>query len=281
MGISIVSNVSSLNGQRQLSKTQRSLDSSLQRLTSGFRINSAMDDAAGLGVSEQMRAQIRGLSQAARNANDGLSVVQTAESAMGEISGVLIRMRELTVQSASDSISDTERDYLDTEFQELILEINRIAATTKFNGNVLLNGAFAAGTGDLDFQVGIESGANFKITVNIDNVSVSGLGFAGGEDVKTKATSLSAMNKLDSALKTLSTARSNIGAKGNRLQVAGSAAEIMRENLSAANSRIRDTDVAHETSVLSRTQVLMQAGTAMLAQANQQPQMALALIGGG
>ncbi len=281
MGISIVSNVSSLNGQRQLSKTQRSLDSSLQRLTSGFRINSAMDDAAGLGVSEQMRAQIRGLSQAARNANDGLSVVQTAESAMGEISGVLIRMRELTVQSASDSISDTERDYLDTEFQELILEINRIAATTKFNGNVLLNGDFAAGTADLDFQVGIESGANFKITVNIDNVSVSGLGFAGSEDVKTKATSLAAMDKLDSALKTLSTARSNIGAKGNRLQVAGSAAEIMRENLSAANSRIRDTDVAHETSVLSRTQVLMQAGTAMLAQANQQPQMALALIGGG
>ena len=281
MGISIVSNISSLNGQRQLSKTQRSLDSSLQRLTSGFRINSAMDDAAGLGVSEQMRAQIRGLSQAARNANDGLSVVQTAESAMGEISGVLIRMRELTVQSASDSISDTERDYLDTEFQELILEINRIAATTKFNGNVLLNGAFASGTGDLDFQVGIESGANFKITVNIDNVSTSGLGFAGTEDVKTKATSLTAMDKLDSALKTLSTARSNIGAKGNRLQVAGSAAEIMRENLSAANSRIRDTDVAHETSVLSRTQVLMQAGTAMLAQANQQPQMALALIGGG
>ena len=261
--------------------TSRALNGSLQRLTSGYRINSAMDDAAGLGVSEQMRAQVRGLNQAARNANDGLSVVQTAESAMGEISSVLIRMRELTVQSASDTISDQERGYLDTEFQQLVEEVDRITATTKFNGNTLLNGSFATGVANLDFQVGIENGAAFRIEVNIDDVSTGGLGFAGTEAVDTKVNSLTTMAAIDTALQTLSTARSNIGAKGNRLQVAGSAAEIMRENLSAANSRIRDTDVASETSHLSRAQVLMQAGTAMLAQANSQPQMALALIGGG
>jgi flagellin len=255
------------------------LDKSLQSLTSGYRINSAMDDAAGLGVSEQMRAQIRGLNQAARNANDGLSVVQTAESAMGEISSVLIRMRELTVQSASDSISDQERGYLDTEFQELIDEIDRITDSTKFNGNTLLDGSFA--TNALDFQVGTESGAAFQINVNVDNVSTTGLGFGGTEAVDTKANSLLAMAALDSALQSLSTSRANIGAKGNRLQVAASAAEIMKENISAANSRIRDTDVANETSMLSRAQVLMQAGTSMLAQANSQPQMALALFNGG
>ena len=185
----------------------------------------------------------------------------------------------VTVQSASDSISDQERGYLDTEFQELILEIDRITASTKFNGNTLLDGTFA--TNALDFQVGIENGAAFRIQVNVDNVSTAGLGFAGTEAVGSKANSLTTMATLDTALQRVSTARSNIGAKGNRLQVAASAAEIMRENISAANSRIRDTDVASETSMLSRAQVLMQAGTSMLAQANSQPQMALALLNGG
>jgi flagellin len=251
------------------------LNSSLQRLSSGYRINGAMDDAAGLGVSERMRAQIRGLAQASRNASDGLSVVQTAEGAMGEISGILIRMRELTVQSASDSITDTERGYLDTEFQDLTSEINRITESTKFNGNTLLDGTFA--TTGLDFQVGYESGADFKITVTIADVSATGLSLTGAVD--TKANSLTAMGAIDTALDNLNTARAGLGSKGNRLVAAGSAVDVMREGISAANSRIRDTDIAAETSAMSRAQVLMQAGTSMLAQANSQPQLALSLLG--
>ena len=236
-----------------------------------------MDDAAGLGVSERMRSQIRGLAQASRNANDGLSVVQTAEGAMGEISGILIRMRELTVQSASDSITDTERAYLNTEFQDMTLEIDRITASTKFNGNVLLDGTYA--TNGLDFQVGFESGADFKITVNIAQVDATGLGFGGTEAVDSKANALTTMGTLDTALDNLNTARAGLGSKGNRLTAAASAVDVMREGISSANSRIRDTDIAAETSAMSRAQVLMQAGTSMLAQANSQPQLALSLLG--
>ena len=277
MAVSLQSNIPSLRAQRHIANTKNTLNTSLERLSSGFRINSAMDDAAGLGVSEQMKAQIRGLGQAARNANDGLSVVQTAEGSMGEISSILIRMRELTVQSASDSITDTERGYLNTEFQDMVSEIDRITQSTKFNGNVLLAGAFA--TTGLDFQVGIENGANFRITVNIADVSTSGMGFGGTEAVDTKANSQAAMSVLDTALDNLATARASLGAKGARLQVASSAVSVMSENLSAANARIRDTDVAAETSSFSRSQVLMQAGVSMLAQANAQPQLALSLLG--
>ena len=276
-GISLQSNVASLTAQRNVAKNSTAVNDSLSRLSSGFRINSAMDDAAGLAVSERMKAQIKGLAQAARNANDGLSVVQTAEGAMGEISTSLIRMRELTVQAASDSITDTERGYLDTEFQELSSEINRVTQSTKFNGNVLLAGAYSA-TG-LDFQVGYENGANFRITVTIDDVSTTGLGFAGTEAVDTKANAQGAMATIDAALDSLNTARASIGAKGNRLNTAASAVNVMHESMSAANSRIRDTDVASETSAFSRSQVLMQAGVSMLAQANAQPQLALRLLG--
>ena len=277
MSLSLISNIPAMTGQRQLGKTARGLNQTLQRLSSGMRINSAMDDAAGLGVSEGMRAEIRGLAQASRNANDGLSVVQTAEGAMGEISGALIRMRELTVQAASDSLTDTERGYLDTEFQDLTSEIDRITASTKFNGNVLLDGTFA--TTALDFQVGFEDGANFRISVNIADVSTSGLGFGGSEAVGSKANAQAAMATLDTAIDNLNSARASLGSKGNRLTTAASSVDVMRENLSAANSRIRDADVASETSALSRGQVLMQAGTSMLAQANQQPQLALSLLG--
>ncbi len=278
MSISIVSNRASASAQRQLGITKIGLNKSLERLSSGFRINSAMDDAAGMGVSEGMKSQIRGLAQASRNAADGLSVVQTAEGAMNEISNILIRMRELTVQSANDSLTDTDRAYVDTEFQELTGEIDRITQSTKFNTQTLLAGAFAA-TG-LDFQVGHDNGASFRITVTISDVSSSGLGFAGTEAVDTKANSQAAMAVIDTALDSLATARSGIGAKGNRLQVAASAVDVMRENLAAANSRIRDTDVASESSQFARSQVLMQAGTSMLAQANSQPQIALSLLQG-
>ena len=274
--ISIVTNSPSLEGQRHLGASNMKQSQALQRLSTGYRINSAMDDAAGLGVSEGMRAQIRGLAQASRNAMDGLSVVQTAEGAMGEIANALIRMRELTVQSASDTISDVQRQYLNTEFQDLTAEIDRIAATTKFNGNTLLDGTFS--TSGLDFQVGFESGANFRITVNISDVSSTGLAFAGTEAVDTKANSQSCMAVIDTALTTLSNARADLGAKGNRLVMASEGADHIKENLSAANSRIRDTDMAVETSNLARAQVLMQAGTAMLAQANSAPLQLLRLI---
>ncbi len=278
MSFSIQTNIASLQGQHNVTVNHGMLNQSLQRLSSGYRINSAMDDAAGLGVSERMRSQLRGMAQAARNANDGLSVVQTAEGAMGEISNILIRMRELTVQSSSDSITNTERGYLNTEFQDMISEINRITQSTKFNGNVLLAGAFA--TTGLDFQVGHDNGANFRITVTVNDVSTTGLGFAGTEAVDTKANAQAGMAVLDAALDTLNQARAGLGAKGNRLNVAAAAVNTVIENLSAANSRIRDVDVASETSAFSKSQVLMQAGVSMLAQANQQPQLALKLLGG-
>ncbi len=277
MSISLKTNIASLSGQRHLNKTSGTLQKSLQRLSSGYRINTSMDDAAGMGVSERMRSQIRGLNQAERNANDGLSIVQTAEGAMAEISSILIRMRELSVQAASDSITDTERGYVNTEFQDLISEIDRISQSTRFNSTTLLDGTFAA-TG-LDFQVGHENGANFRITVTIADSSTSGMGFAGTEAVDTKANAQAVMATIDTALDTLNNSRASLGAKGNRLQTAASAVSLQRENLAAANSRIRDTNVAEETSVMSRSQVLMQAGTAMLAQANAQPQQALSLLG--
>ncbi|MFT5433079.1 MAG: flagellin [Myxococcota bacterium] len=278
MSLSLVTNTASMVGQRNINKTHTRLNKSLNRLTTGRRINSAMDDAAGLGVSEAMRAQIRGLAQASRNANDGLSVVQTAESAMGEISNMLIRMRELTVQAASDTLNDSERSYLDTEFQDLVSEIDRVSSTTLFNGNVLTDGSFAVDP--LDFQVGFENGADFRISVTIDDVSTSGLGFLGAEAVGTKLDAQDSMDILDAALTAVSTSRSLLGSRANRLVAASAGADVMRENLSAANSRIRDTDVAAETSQMARSQVLMQAGTSMLAQANAQTQLAMQLIGG-
>ena len=276
MALSVVSNGASLVGQRHLNKSHGMMNQSLQRLSSGLRINGAMDDAAGLGVSERMRAQVRGLAQASRNASDGLSVVQTAEGAMGEISSILIRMRELSVQSASDTITDTERGYINTEFSDMINEIDRITDSTKFNGNTLLDGTYA--TNGLDFQVGFESGAAFKITVNIADVDSTALSI-NGSAVDTKANANTAMGALDTALDAINTARAGLGSKGNRLVAAGSAVDVMREGISAANSRIRDTDIAAETSQMSRAQVLMQASTSMLAQANSQPQLALSLLG--
>lgn len=277
MPISITTNVASMTGQRALGVSQNDQNKALQRMTSGFRINSAMDDAAGLGVSENLRSQIRGLGQASRNAADGLSVVQTAEGAMGEISNALIRMRELSVQSASDGITDTERAYIDTEFQDLVAEVDRIANTTEFNGTVLTDGTFA--TTGLDFQVGFDDGANYRISVNVADVTTSGLGFGGSEALDSKANAQSAMTVLDDALNTLNESRSSLGAKGNRLMQAQSAVDVTRENLAGANSRIRDADIASESSALSRGQVLVQAGTAMLAQANAGPQAALQLLG--
>lgn len=275
-GISLQTNMASINAQRQTNKTSGSLGRTMQRLSSGFRINSAQDDAAGLGISERLRSQVRGLKQATRNGNDGLSVVQTAEGVMGEIGDILIRMRELSVQSASDSVTTTERGYIGTEFTELKSEIDRLVSSTKYNGKALLDGSYK----DKDFQVGFSNDANSRIRVSISNVNSTGLGIAGsGAALNTKTAAQAAMSKLDTALDSLNSARATLGAKGNRMVSAVNAVNVTVENLAGANSRIRDADIAAETSNLSKNQVLMQAGVSMLAQANAQPQMALRLIG--
>jgi flagellin len=278
-GISLQTNVTSINAQRVSRKTSVALSTSMERLSSGFRINSAQDDAAGLGISERLRAQIRGLKQASRNANDALSVTQTAEGVMSEVSNILIRMRELAVQASSDSVTNTERGYINTEFLELKSEVNRLVKSTKFNGLTLLDGTFT----NKDFQIGFEKGdsTDTVIQVSIGNVGATGLGIdtSANASLSTKTSAQTSMTNLDTAIDSLNSARATIGAKGNRLLSAAAAVDVTVENLASANSRIRDADIALETSNFSRAQVLMQAGVSMLSQANAQPQLALRLLG--
>ena len=277
MAISIQTNVSSLNAQRNLQSTQQSLDSSLSKLSSGYRITKAGDDAAGLGISENLRAQIRSTNQAQRNAFDGVSVVQTAEGALNESSNILIRMRELAMQSSSDGVSNTERGYLQTEFDNLRSEIGRIATTTEFNNQKLINGALSATSAALDFQVGIRATTNDRLSVTIGGATATALGI-DSESLATKTDARATLAKIDAAISTVSDIRSKLGAYGNRLNSTISNLAIVSENLSAANSRIRDVDVAAETSNLTRSQILLQAGTAVLSQANSVPQVALSLL---
>jgi flagellin len=275
MAISIQTNVSSLNAQRNLQTTQTTLESSLAKLSSGYRITKAGDDAAGLGISENLRAQIRSLNQAQRNAFDGVSVVQTAEGALNESSNILIRMRELAMQSSSDGVSDTERGYIQTEFDNLRSEIGRIASTTEFNNQKLINGSLA--TTGLDFQVGIRNTTNDRLSVTIGAATSTALGI-NAETLASKTGAQATLAKIDLAISTVSDVRSRLGAYGNRLNSTISNLAIASENLSAANSRIRDVDVASETSNMTRAQILLQAGTAVLAQANTVPQVALSLL---
>jgi len=288
MGLVINTNVASINAQRNLNKTGEGLNTSLARLSSGMRIVSAKDDAAGLAISEKMRAQIRGLAQAERNANDGISLVQTAEGALNEVSGALIRMRELAVQGATGTVGTEERGYLDSEFGKLISEIDRIASVTEFNGTKLLNGGVSTGAGasaQVTFQVGLENVGSDKITVSINNSYASKLGggtavsFIRTQGVDTLTKAQNALNVIDEAIKDVSGTRGALGASQNRLSITVNNLATQRENLSAANSRIRDVDVASETVEMTRNQILMQAGVSVLAQANQLPAMALSLIG--
>jgi flagellin len=274
MAMSIRTNVSSLNAQRNLYTTQLQLDSSLSKLSSGYRITRAGDDAAGLGISVNLEAQIRSYNQAVRNANDGISLIQTAEAAMNEQSNILSRLRELAMQSASDGIGDTERGYIQSEVDEQVAELERVAQATEFNGQKLLDGSATT----LDFQVGIRNvAANDRISVTTVDATTATLGVAG-LDLSTKANAQAALSTIDTALQTLSTARATMGAAGNRFNSAVASIQAASESLSAANSRIRDVDVAEETSKMSRAQVLMQAGVSVLAQANQAPQIALKLL---
>ena len=274
MSMSIRTNVASLNAQRNMYQTQMSLDSSLSKLSSGYRITKAGDDAAGLGISVNLEAQIRSYNQAVRNANDGTSVVQTAEAALNSQTNTLSRLRELAMQSASDGIGNTERGYIQSEVTQQVAEIDRIAQSTEFNGTKLLNGVVS-----LDFQVGIRNvAANDRISVSTVDATSATLGVSG-LNLSTKALAQAALTTLDTAIETVSTARATLGAAGNRFGATVATVQAASESLSAANSRIRDVDVAEETSKLARSQVLAQAGVSVLAQANQMPQMALKLLG--
>ena len=279
MAISIVTNPASLNAQRNLNKTQGTMGRSLARLSSGLRINGASDDAAGLAISEKLKSQTRSIAQAERNANDAVSMLQTAEGAMNETSGLLIRMRELSVQSANDTVGSTERSFIQSELSDLRDEVNRIAEVTEFNGTKLIDGSASSVT----FQVGIQNTTNDRISVGINDMHATALG-AGttdldGLDISTITGAQTALDVLDAAITDVSAGRAEIGAVQNRLQVTIANLGTARENLSAANSRIRDVDVASESAELTKNNILMQAGVSVLAQANQQPSLALSLLG--
>jgi flagellin len=277
MALVIQTNVASLEAQKNLNTVSKGLQISFNRLSSGFRINTAADDAAGLAISDSFRAQIRSYSVAERNANDGVSMAQTAEGSLGQVTGLLTRMRELAVQSANGSQSAADRGYLDTEFGQLKSEIDRIQKSTKYDGNSLIQ----SGTASTIFQVGINNSANDQITVTFGGLTLTTL-LAATTVVAgaTSANSLNSIDRIDAALTTVSTTRARFGAVMNRFDVTTANIQTARLNISAANSRIRDVDVAEESASLSRSQVLSQAAASVLAQANQSPQLALGLLRG-
>ncbi|MFC7479775.1 flagellin [Luedemannella flava] len=271
MGLRVNQNIAAINSYRNLSVTDNQMSKSLEKLSSGFRINRAADDAAGLAISEGLRAQVGGLKVAVRNAQDGISVVQTAEGALTETHSILQRMRELAVQSANDGASNTDaRAAADTEYQQLASELNDIATKTTFNGKALLDGSFSPSP--LTFQVG--ANGTDVLTVTIGDMRATTL-LGAGTGLSTTALATAAIGALDTAIKTVSTQRSTLGATQNRLEHKINNLNVAVENLSASESRIRDTDMAQEMVQFTRNQILSQAGTAMLAQANQAPQSVL------
>jgi flagellin len=277
MGISLNTNLNALSVRRQMLRTEEGLSKTLQRLSSGLRINQAGDDAAGLGISEQLQSQIRGLNQASRNAQDGISLVQTAENALGEVQNILQRMRELAVEAANDTFTDTNRNNIQVEVNALIEEVDRIAQTTQFNTKVLLDGTRAATTQALTLQIGANAGQVLGFTLLNAQSSTGGLAISGLTVTGHLGASL-AIASLDQAISTISTSRAKLGALQNRLEFAIANLDSGSEKLSAANSRLRDADIALETVNLARQQILMQAGIAAQAQANLLPQVVLALL---
>ncbi|MEZ4369980.1 MAG: flagellin [Polyangiaceae bacterium] len=275
MPLAVQTNVPSLQAQRNLKGNQMALQNSFNKLSSGYRINTAKDDAAGLAISESMKSQVRSFTVAERNAGDGISMAQTAEGALGEIHNVLGRMRELAMQSSNGSLGSQDRGYIDTEFGALKSEIGRIQSSAKFNGKQLVGAA----TSSITFQVGLDNTASDQISINFGGVALTQI-LAATTSVAgaTAGSSLTALGRIDTAIQKVSTARSNFGSAMNRLDVASSNIGTMRLNIDAANSRIRDVDVADETSKMTKNQVLSQAGISVLAQANQLPQMAMNLL---
>src|SRR3989442_2664118 len=275
MSMTINTNLLSLNAQRNQSTNASSLATSMQRLSSGMRVNSAKDDSAGLGIAERMNAQVKGMNVAIRNANDAISLSQTAEGALGKVGDMLQRMRELAVQSANATNSAADRTSLDAEYQQLGSEITRTLSTTKFNGIAIL----AAGAGAQQFQVGANSGDT--VTVTTTNMSTNGnITAVTGGDVTSVATANTALGNIDNALDTINGERALYGATQNRFEGVISTLQTAAEDQTAARSRIMDADFAAETANLSRSQILQQAGTAMIAQANQLPQQVLQLLKG-
>jgi flagellin len=276
MGLRIATNIQSMAAQRNLGINTFNTGRSLERLSSGARINRAGDDAAGLAISEKLKGQLRSMKQATRNAGDGVSMIQTAEGAMNEISNILVRLRELSIQSASDTIGPTERGFVDKEVQQLKSEVERIAQSTEFNGTKLLNGT----SQPLDIQVGINNDP-FKDRFTYDTKkSMTTLDGFGLSDVSVinKESAQKNLNKLDDAIQQLNGNRADLGALQNRLYSTINNLQIYSENLSAANSRIRDTDMAEETSELTKNNILSQANISVLSQANQNSQLALKLL---
>jgi flagellin len=275
MALNINTNVASEQVQKNLLGNQAKLQTSFARLSSGLRINTAKDDAAGLAISENLKSQIRSFNVAERNAGDGISLAQTAEGSLGEVHDILGRMRELAVQASNGTLTGGDRDFVQTEFASLQTEITRIQGSAKFNGKQLLG----AGATNITLQVGLNDSTSDQIAIQLGGVSlatITGAGTLLSGAGETNA--LAALSTIDTAIGNVSTARSTFGAAMNRLEVAQSSIQTMRLNLSSANSRIRDVDVASETASLSRNQVLTQAGISVLAQANQLPQLAFGLL---
>ena len=283
MSLVVNTNIASLNAQRNLATNGMALATSLQRLSSGLRVNSAKDDAAGMAISQAFTAQIRGNNQAVRNANDGISLGQTAEGALGQIANNVQRIREIAVQSSNGTLSSTNRGQLQKEVDQLTQEVSRIVQTTNFNGTALLSGSAS-----LTFQIGADGASTNQLSVSAANVATAGsaglysynatLTATGTVDVTTQAAASAALNNMDTDISTVSTSRSTFGSVQNRFEAVIANLQNYVENLNASRSRIMDADFAAETANLTRNQILQQAGTAILAQANTLPQQALTLL---
>lgn len=282
MALTVNTNVTSLNVQKNLNRASDALSTSMTRLSSGLKINSAKDDAAGLQIATRMTSQIRGQTMAIKNANDGISIAQTAEGAMQESTNILQRMRELAVQARNDSNSTDDRAALNKEFATMSDELTRIAKSTNLNGKNLIDGT----AGTMTFQVGSNTGATNQITLTLDSgfdaatlsVDSGAIAITGTDSATAEASSAAAIDAIDAALKTINTARADLGAAQNRLTSTISNLQNINENASAALGRVQDTDFASETAQLTKQQTLQQASTAVLAQANQLPSAVLKLL---
>lgn len=293
MGLRIRTNISSLQAQRQLSLSTTNLEQSMEKLASGYRINKASDDAAGLAISENLKAKIRSLGQAKRNASDGISMVQVAEGSMNEITNILVRLRELATQAASDTIGNTERAFTNREYVSLVDEIDRIANSTEFNGTMLLKGS-EFNNGNTEFSIHV--GAGDAKTPNVDNIlfDIEGLKLDAtealglGKDAEIgptdmdgtfdRAAAADKLNVIDLALKRINSSRATLGAQQSRLSSTINNLGIQIENFGSANSRIRDVDFAAETATFTQNRILSQAGVSVLSQANQTPELAMTLL---
>lgn len=275
MALIVNNNPASIAAQRNLSINTLSLNRSVERLSSGLRVTRAADDAAGLGLSESLRAQIRSINQATRNASDGISLTQIADGAAATIGSLLARLRELSSQSASGTVGNTERSYIDQEFIALRSEIDRIAQVTEFNGQALTSGSSIS----FSIAIGFRSGSGNTLDLALNDITTTSLGLAS-VNVSTSANATSALANIDNAISAIASARAEYGSIQNRFEATIANLQVTSENLTAAESRIRDADIALETSVFTKNQILVQAGIATLAQANTLPQQALALLRG-